>query len=515
MDETLDSDIVLTHEHIQGSREWLAFRQAYYTASDAGAMLGVSPYKTRGELLREKATGLIAEVDAATQARFDAGHRFEELCRPMAEEIIGEQLFRAVMSRGKLAASFDGITMLEDVIWEHKTLNSQLKACSCYAELPLHYRAQIEQALYVSGAERCLFMASRWRDDGTLDQAVYIWCEPDLELRTRIIDGWRQFERDLANWQPTEAAPIVLGRTPETLPPIRIEITGQVMASNLTEYKSHALSIIEGLNVNLRTDNDFADAEKAAKWCKQVEDRLEAAKQHALSQVASIDELFRTLDAIREEARNKRLLLEKLIKSRKDEIKEALIIQAQGVYAKHFSAVTEQCGMAPQASPPAFAGAIKGLKTLSSMQEAIDVELADACASLDRAAVNLMEKLTWYRQAAAGYEFLFPDIEALINRPLDQVQQEVMRRLDEHAHQTAAMAPAPKAKTKTKAKPDEPKLLSISDINARLKFMVTAPFLRSLGFNGQSNGGQNIYYPAEEFGPICQAIANYVLDLAR
>mgnify|MGYP000576635691 CR=1 FL=1 len=53
-----------TVQLIQGTREWLSHRAAHWNASDAPAMLGVSPYKTRDQLLRELATGITADVDA-------------------------------------------------------------------------------------------------------------------------------------------------------------------------------------------------------------------------------------------------------------------------------------------------------------------------------------------------------------------------------------------------------------------------------------------------------------------
>ena len=49
---------------IHGSPEWHAHRRKYWNASDAPAMMGVSPYKTREQLLRELATGITAEIDA-------------------------------------------------------------------------------------------------------------------------------------------------------------------------------------------------------------------------------------------------------------------------------------------------------------------------------------------------------------------------------------------------------------------------------------------------------------------
>ena len=67
---------------IQGTPEWHEFRAQHLNASDAPAMMGESPYKTRDALLREKAVGVVAEVSSETQRRFDAGHRFEALARP-------------------------------------------------------------------------------------------------------------------------------------------------------------------------------------------------------------------------------------------------------------------------------------------------------------------------------------------------------------------------------------------------------------------------------------------------
>ncbi len=82
-----------TIDLIQGGPEWHAHRAQHWNASDAPAMLGVSPYKSRAELLRERATGIGQEFDAATQRRFDDGHRFEALARSLAEQIIGDELF--------------------------------------------------------------------------------------------------------------------------------------------------------------------------------------------------------------------------------------------------------------------------------------------------------------------------------------------------------------------------------------------------------------------------------------
>lgn len=109
-----------------------------------------------------------------------------------------------------------------------------------------------------------------------------------------LVAGWKQFQADLLDFTPSEVVPEAVGKTPESLPALRIEVTGMVTASNLEQFKAHSLAVFGLINTELETDQHFADAEKAVKWCGDVEERLEAAKQHALSQTESIDALFRT-----------------------------------------------------------------------------------------------------------------------------------------------------------------------------------------------------------------------------
>lgn len=369
------------HNLLQGSPEWLAYRAQHFNASDAPAMMGCSPYKTRAQLLRELHTGVAAEVDIGTQKRFDNGHRAEALARPLAEQIIGEELYPVTGSQGRLSASFDGLTLAETRGFEHKALNDDLRRAfdaisngAGQEALPLYHRVQMEQQLYVSGAELILFMASEWTAEGELVEEHHVWYEPDAELRAAILRGWEQFERDLAAYVLPEAAePAPVGKAPEQLPALRIEVSGQVTASNLAEFKATALAAIRGVNRTLRTDQDFADAEKAVKWCADVEGRLKAAKEHALSQTASIEALFRAIDEIAGECRDTRLDLDKLVTRRKTEVKEEAVAKARRELDEHIATLNAE--LAPMRLPAIaadFAGCIKGLKSFASMQDKLD-----------------------------------------------------------------------------------------------------------------------------------------------
>jgi len=67
------------------------------------------------------------------------------------------------------------------------------------------------------------------------------------------------------------------------------QVTGAVLASNAAEFRQHAFAVLDGINRNLQTDQDFSDAEQTGKWCKQVEQKLADTKRHILMQTADID----------------------------------------------------------------------------------------------------------------------------------------------------------------------------------------------------------------------------------
>jgi predicted phage-related endonuclease len=211
------------------------------------------------------------EVGCAKQALFDRGHETEAAARPLAEAIVMDDLYPVTatlrIAGMDLLASFDGATMDEEIIFEHKLYSESLAADVRAGTLAPHYTIQMDQLLLVSGAKKCLFMTS----DGTKNNMAWCWYESSQAKFDGLIAGWKQFNADLAAYAPAAAVAEAIGHTPETLPALRIEVTGKVTASNLAEYKAHALSVFARINRELITDQQFADAEKVVKWCGDVE----------------------------------------------------------------------------------------------------------------------------------------------------------------------------------------------------------------------------------------------------
>jgi predicted phage-related endonuclease len=445
---------MIEHNIVQGSPEWLAHRTQFYNASDAPAMMGVSKYKTRTELLAEYASGIAPAVDAGTQAIFDEGHRAEALGRPLAEKIIGEDLYPKVGSSGKLSASFDGLTMTDEIGYEHKSLNDELRAClpadsedrsstRTHFAVPMMYAVQMEQQCLVSGCERVLFMASKWRGD-VLVEYRWCWYLPDKNLRAKIIAGWAQFEEDLQAYiAPKPAAPAPVASVIEQLPALVVNVEGRVVASNLEAFRGAASTFLAGIKTNLDTDQDFADAEKTVKFCADGEERLELVKAQALSQTSTIDELFRTIDFIKEEMRQKRLLLERLVKQRKEGIRIERVNAAHDVLLSHIDMLNKRLGAnwLPRAHA-SFVEAIKNKRTIASLQDAIDGVVASTKIELNAKADTLDLNRKSLVHDGVDYFFLFADFATVGLKPAEDFKAIAGARITKHQDMAREVAEA-------------------------------------------------------------------------
>jgi hypothetical protein len=77
-----------------------------FNATDAAAVLGLSPHMTRTDLLtaQEDRRCRRGSRPSSQQRRFDEGHEFEARARPLAEKIIGEPLYPKVGVDGEWSA---------------------------------------------------------------------------------------------------------------------------------------------------------------------------------------------------------------------------------------------------------------------------------------------------------------------------------------------------------------------------------------------------------------------------
>jgi predicted phage-related endonuclease len=407
--------------------------------------MGASPYKTRRQLVREYATGIRAEVDAATRARFNDGHRVEALSRPIAEALIGDELYPVTGvpddPHSKLSASFDGLTLDACTAWECKLWNETKAEDVRKGHVPDCDWWQVVQQADVSGADRVIYMVS----DGTPERTVHVVIAGDSarSCAGSLRQAWEQFAKDVAQYVAQEpAAPKPVGSAPETLPALRVEARGMVTSSNLTEFREHAEAVLAVINRELTTDEDFVNAELAVKFCKQVEDRLETAKANVLAQMESVDEVCRTIDSVSAETRKVRLELDRLVKSEKERRRAEIVLHYADQVRAHYAEINQTLGefamAVPHAAIAAIGEAIKGRKTLGSITDAADAACATAKIEASQQAEMVRQNIA-VLDTFSEHASLFADRVVLCaGKAPDDLRNLAKSRIAEHQQREAA-----------------------------------------------------------------------------
>jgi len=424
----------------QGSQPWLDFRALHNTASEAPAMMGTSEKVRRDELLHAKVTKDENEIpDYVREVIFPKGHEVEKLARPFAEKIIGEDLFpiTGVDDDDYLAASFDGLNMLQTIAWECKQWNEGKAELVRQGIIPDEDLWQVVQLLIVSGAEKCLYMVT----DGTEDKMVSTWYDAKADdfgpQGYALLGGWAQFDQDRETFIPTvkqkppEAAPV------KALPAIIYQLNGLAITSNLGEYKEAAKYLVEQSKVPMNTDQEFADADARVKAFKKAEENIALICDQAIGEVQDIDKFRKDLMEVSGLLRQARLNGEKLVDKRKLEIRSNFVTTGQDFIDQHIAELNGQFNRPYiQEYKPDFWTAIKGKRTLDSIGGAVNDLVASSKIALSDMAARAHANTKTLNDLATDYKSLFVDLPQIIFKDSDDFRNLVEARISDHQRET-------------------------------------------------------------------------------
>ena len=421
---------MIIHDNLlQGSEAWHEFRLKHFGASEAAAMLGLSKTITRTDLLHAKSTGIAKEYSDWVQKNIlDYGHEVESLARPIIAKQIGFTLFPVTCSDGIYSCSCDGLTMAGTIAWENKQPNQRILDMVKNEELPEEHAPQCYQILMVTGADALVFSVSDGTEENTVSMLVY----PNTEWFDRIRAGWAQFEIDLKNYVPVQITEKPIADAMPDLPALFVQARGEITAHNMEEFgESLKVSLANARNLVLVTDQDYSNAEAAAKLYRETCKKLVLVKEAVLAQATTIGEATRMIDAWHEDLRVTALKLEKDVAEKKETQKLAIIQQAKMDYIEHVTSLELEIKPIRLNLPvPDFAAALKGKRLISAWHDAANTLLANSKILADSQAKDMREKLTWHKESSAGFEFLFNDLAQVIVKPIDDFKLLVTTRIE-------------------------------------------------------------------------------------
>ena len=515
---------IIVHHLKQGSPEWHLYRAVHFNASDAAAMLGCSPHQTRDELKLRLHTGLTADVDPRTQARYDNGHRIEALARPLGEDVLCDELVPMVVSRGKLSASLDGAVPFANPsvirftqIWEHKQLNDALREVmvegATGADLPKPYRVQMEQQLMVTDAEDVLFTASDW-DGETLIEARHLVYVSDPALRAEIEMGWQLLEEEMVSYVPTTAGAIVIARTYAAMPALQFAVTGDLeVKHNLPVYLQALEAFAAAAPKKPSTDQEFADAVSAGRKGREIAKVAVSTKADLLRRTGSLNEAMGVLDQIETLGTELGKAQEKLVERRKEEVKAEMTRTARDLLAAEVESLNAELGedlITPIGNVVGeFAEAVKNKRSFDSMQASVNEALAALKISYRQRAILLHTNLDVLGALDKKHSHLFNDKAAILTKAPDDFVALVKVRCSEFDRDEEVRIADAQKRIREEAERRQA-LADARDAIARLDTLVTdaaAKSIDALDVDIEGVEGANI----EDYAPL-QVEARAALD---
>jgi len=420
---------LIVHNLTQGSEEWHEFRLNHFGASEAAAMLGLSKKVTRNELLKLKATGSSKEFSDWVQKNIlDKGHEVEALARPLVEAMINDELYPVTCSDGRLSASCDGLTMAEEVAFEHKQWNEELANLVSQDILPDEHWPQCQQILMITGAKFLVFTVS----DGTEERIATTHVFPDQEKFALLKAGWEQFEKDLQNYEHREIAEKPQAQTIKDFPVATLQAKGELTVTNLQEVLPKFDLFLTSQKIELVTDDDFANGEAIAKFSRDTAKKLRLTAQATIDQISSVSDAVRSLEQYADKFDALGLSLEKAVKNEKEARKNAIISDARLKWMEHLNGINAELGKVHiHVKEPNFVEAVKNKRTIESLHNAVDTALANSKIEADAIAKEYRTKLSWLN-TQSQYLFLFSDLQQIITKPLEDFQNTVNARVNEY-----------------------------------------------------------------------------------
>lgn len=179
---------------VQGTPEWITWRNSGIGASDAPVIEELSPYRTRRELFFEKTGKLIEKGDPSKEFIFAKGHRVEGMIRKEFQELVKTEITPICLVHPQfeyLRASLDGFSVKHGVL-EAKLVGQETLSEARDGNLPSHHYSQMQHQFAVSGAD-----VGQWFGHDGKKNGVLLEVKANKDYISKLLEQEHQFWNDV------------------------------------------------------------------------------------------------------------------------------------------------------------------------------------------------------------------------------------------------------------------------------------------------------------------------------
>lgn len=225
---------------------------------------------------------------------------------------------------------------------------------------------------------------------------------------------------------------------------LSLRLKGEVVESNLPEFREFVSERLKEVNTELSTDEDFGQAELDVKALTDLQGGIKTARNKAIEEAGRLTAVLSELDETEEEVRQVRLTLDKAVKGQKSKIRQSIIDETVALFVKG-SGLTEARASAVRGL---VEGAVKGKRTLETMRGAADVVIKTKLGEVSKC----RELLVAFVDADQARESLISDFNALLCYDPAALPAELENRIARHeALRAKAKAEAEAAQARKEA----------------------------------------------------------------
>ena len=213
---------------------------------------------------------------------------------------------------------------------------------------------------------------------------------------------------------------------------LEISISGAIKTNNFESWRRDLLDQIELTNLELATDSDFIVASDNVKLLKVAEKTLKECKIKALEETHEIQALFNAIDEIAETARQTRLVLERQVRTKKQQIKSDLINKAQQSIVDYCESKTEAFSYLDSthfSNISSFESVIKGKSSLTGVEKALNEKVQALKEEIDTQEEQANQNFKLISKQKSSYRVLLQDLQHLISLPHSELTLTIKNRI--------------------------------------------------------------------------------------
>jgi putative phage-type endonuclease len=182
---------MIKEEYIQGTEAWKELRYTKITASDASVILGVNPWMTRDNLLKQK---LRLFPETIINSSMQRGIDLEPIARKRFEQMTGILVVPDVKIHpinDWMMVSLDGISIDEKDIVEIKCTNKKNHELAKNGIIPGIYYPQVQHQISVCGVDSCHYFSFDGHD------GIIVLVERDDNFINEMIEKEYEFYKEM------------------------------------------------------------------------------------------------------------------------------------------------------------------------------------------------------------------------------------------------------------------------------------------------------------------------------